>query len=404
MAASAEPVVDVDATEIDEKDDITPPPADEPSTALAVVAPGAGQIIRAEQPDEILHKAGVIATSLKKLLEDQGLAVDVGGRRKHVEVGGWQALGVMLGALGGTPLHAETVWTRKIVDPGSGDPVRTTYTATVKRYHRKDQGGGLREEITYDVDGYDWEACVEIRTPDGVVVGKAEAMVSRAEQQWSRSDDYAVRSMAETRAESRAFRRAAGWIVHLAGYSPTPAEEMGHQPGTDAQTAPGWAVPAPDEIKKSAISWLAFVFEQHRIEEPRKAAIAIGAEIAKLAGGTLPDIAAKAIILAGKRVDEAVKASTPATDDAPADTTGADETPPAETPVDETPPAGTIVVDGSQHADHVRKAGDEVAIARIVSLDRAREICTCPGGYDEASRQGTPVDDACPIFDHGIPF
>jgi hypothetical protein len=62
-------------------------------------------------------------------------------------------------------------------------------------------------------------------------------MCSRAEEKWSRRDDYAVRSMAETRAESRAYRRAIGWIVHMAGYSPTPAEEM----PSAAIEVPAWA-------------------------------------------------------------------------------------------------------------------------------------------------------------------
>jgi hypothetical protein len=200
------------------------PPMPEPSTEVALAAPGSGAIIAAEQPEEILAKAQQIAAPLAQLIESAGLAVSLDRRnpdRKHVEVGGWQAAGAMLGALGGQALHAETVWTRPIAHED-----------------------GLPS----------WEACVEVRTAGGIVVGRAEAMCGRDERTWKTRDDYAVRSMAETRAESRAYRRAIGWIVHLAGYNPTPAEEMGHTPGASEPAAqPWWAQPASDERKKQAL-------------------------------------------------------------------------------------------------------------------------------------------------------
>lgn len=203
------------------------------STAVAVLEGTGTGIIRADTPADVLVKATQIADALKGLIDSQGLAVSVGGKKKHVEVGAWQACGTMLGALGGQALHAETVWTRPVIGDDGMTPRRTRYTAEVE--HFKWVGGQKQHAstTTYEVDGLDWEACVEVRTAGGAVVGKAEAMVSRSEGTWSRREDFALRSMAETRAESRAYRRAIGWIVHLAGYSPTPAEEMGHVPGAE---------------------------------------------------------------------------------------------------------------------------------------------------------------------------
>ena len=43
---------------------------------------------------------------------------------------------------------------------------------------------------------------------------------------WSGRDDYALRSMAQTRAVSKALRLPLGFIVALAGYEATPADEM----------------------------------------------------------------------------------------------------------------------------------------------------------------------------------
>ena len=286
---------DVEGTAVEEplEADVVGEP--QPSMALAPFDPAAaGSVIRAEKPTEIVVKATEIANSLKDLIEAQGLAVNVGGRRKHVEVGGWQALGTMLGALGGQPLHAETVWTRPARHPETGELLRHRYTATVKRYHRREQGGGLREEVTYDVDGHDWEACVEIRTASGVVVGRAEAMCSRSEETWNQREDFALRSMAETRAESRAYRRAVGWIVNIAGYNPTPAEEMGHTPG--AEPALPWygEAAAPEAITKAGEALLVL------LHDDTAAALEVSKAVRADADGAMPRAVARALMLAAK--------------------------------------------------------------------------------------------------------
>lgn len=278
------------------------PPHDEgqvePSAALAVVDQPAGAIIRAEQPDEIIAKATQIANSLSRLIEAQNLAKNLGGNRKHVEVGGWQALGSMLGALGGQPLHAETIWTRRVLGD-DGQPQRTRYTAEVKHYEWKTVNGRRQREhartTTYDVDGYDWEACVEVRTPGGVVVGRAEAMCSRAEATWARRDDYAVRSMAETRAESRAYRRAVGWIVHIAGYNPTPAEEM--PPDQPAQKGP----PHGPEIAKGEKA-IVMTALREMFGDYEGAAHKVAREVVELAGGYMPEAVGRALVIVASRV------------------------------------------------------------------------------------------------------
>ena len=38
--------------------------------------------------------------------------------------------------------------------------------------------------------------------------------------------EFQIASMAQTRAVSKAFRLALSWVMTLAGYEPTPAEEM----------------------------------------------------------------------------------------------------------------------------------------------------------------------------------
>lgn len=234
-----------------------------------------GAIIKAEQPDEIIAKATTIANALKRLIDSQSMAVNVGGKKKHVEVGAWQACGVMLGALGGEALHAETVWTRPVRDPETGQLIKHHYTVNETK---KD---GTRRE--YEVDGHDWEACVEVKTAAGVVVGRAEAMVSRAESTWATRSDPANRSMAETRAESRAFRRAIGWIIAIAGYNPTPAEEMPPQRAEAPEV-----VEASPELKQKAEDAIAYLGGHN--------AALLATKIAAANDGKLPASVATALV------------------------------------------------------------------------------------------------------------
>ena len=87
---------------------------------------------------------------------------------------------------------------------------------------------------------------VDVRT--GEVIGGAEAYCMRDEEHWNTRPKYEwqdegdnrrrvkvgdeavpwfqLASMAQTRAGSKAFRNRLAWVVVLAGYKPTPAEEM----------------------------------------------------------------------------------------------------------------------------------------------------------------------------------
>jgi hypothetical protein len=91
--------------------------------------------------------------------------------------------------------------------------------------------------------GYEAHA-VAIYTPTGQVVSAADAMCLNDEDKWSSRAKYEwvngtrtkmgmepvplfqLRSMAQTRACAKALRNVLSWVVVLAGYRPTPAEEM----------------------------------------------------------------------------------------------------------------------------------------------------------------------------------
>lgn len=147
------------------------------------VAPTGGPValFGSADPVQIVAHARTVANALADVVAQQNLFTEIRGRR-HVRVEGWTLLGSMLGVF---PLCA---WSRPI-----------------------DRG---------------WEARVEARTLAGALVGAAEAQCTRDEDRWADQPDYALRSMAQTRATSKAMRLPLGFVISLAGYDATPAEEM----------------------------------------------------------------------------------------------------------------------------------------------------------------------------------
>ena len=72
-----------------------------------------------------------------------------------------------------------------------------------------------------------WFAEVEIiRMKDGEIMSRGFALCSSKEANKKDFDEYAVLSMAQTRAIGKAYRNLIGWVMKLSGYESTPAEEM----------------------------------------------------------------------------------------------------------------------------------------------------------------------------------
>lgn len=71
-----------------------------------------------------------------------------------------------------------------------------------------------------------WQATVEIQDKDGHIRSRGFAVCSSKEANKRGYDEYAVLSMAQTRAVGKAYRNLIGWVMKLAGYEGTPSEEM----------------------------------------------------------------------------------------------------------------------------------------------------------------------------------
>ena len=70
-----------------------------------------------------------------------------------------------------------------------------------------------------------YEATVEVHH-NGNALTRATAICSSQERRWGTADEYAIKSMATTRAIGRAFRIPFAFLATMSGLQPTPAEEM----------------------------------------------------------------------------------------------------------------------------------------------------------------------------------
>lgn len=132
-------------------------------------------------PVEVIAKATEIAQALGAVIESKELFSEIKGKR-HVRVEGWTLLGSMLG------VYPIIEWTRPLP--------------------------------------HGWEARCVAYTRDGAIIGAAEAQCLDTEgRPWNTADGYAIRSMAQTRAVSKALRHPLGFVITLAGYDATPEAE-----------------------------------------------------------------------------------------------------------------------------------------------------------------------------------
>ena len=134
-------------------------------------------------PARQVQMATEMADVLRDVVEKQKLYENIQGK-KYLRVEGWNTLGSFLGIL-------------------------------------------AKEDKVIRLEDGSYEAYVNlINTKNGMIVGTGSALCSVKERRWGNADEYARRSMSITRATGKAFRLNFSWIITLAGYQPTPEEEM----------------------------------------------------------------------------------------------------------------------------------------------------------------------------------
>lgn len=145
-------------------------------------------------PVRMVEMASELATVLKSIVDRQKLYAMISGR-KYPTVEAWMTIG------------------------------------------RMDNTVAQEEAVTRQEDGSYIAVAILVRLSDGSIVGRASALCGAPDDHpWDKRPEFNRRSMAVTRAISRAFRAQYSWIMSLAGYEPTPAEEMPRD--RDEQPAP----------------------------------------------------------------------------------------------------------------------------------------------------------------------
>jgi len=143
---------------------------------------------------ELINKDSMLklSTELSQLIKEKGLSSNIQGKQ-FVNVEGWQFAGASLGLM---PIITETTdLTRRGTEPG-------------------------QVEIKY-------MAKCEVRNiTSGQLVATGVALCSNFERSKKGFDEYAILSMAQTRAIGKAYRNLLAWLMKAAGFEATPAEEM----------------------------------------------------------------------------------------------------------------------------------------------------------------------------------
>jgi hypothetical protein len=151
------------------------------------------------KPEAVLAEAKEAAKSLVEVVRQAHLARKFGGDKEHLFYEAWQTVGKFYG------ITAKVV-SSNYVEFGSA------------------QG---------------FEARAVAITRDGAEISAAESMCLSDEANWAKKPLFQLKSMAQTRACSKALRNVLAWVVVLAGFSPTPAEEMtGQEHSVTDQKAP----------------------------------------------------------------------------------------------------------------------------------------------------------------------
>lgn len=193
---------------------------------LVVYEGGPTDIAVARPPDVVLEEAHKAAKALMDVMGAKKKKVMMNGEQ-YLEFEDWQTVGRFYGV-------TVKVVSTEFIDYGGAK-------------------GFLAKAVVLRQDG------AEISAAEAMCLNDEEKWSTRAKYEWQGPPNarqrvkvadepvplFQLRSMAQTRACAKALRNVLAWVVVLAGYRPTPAEEMEGVEGVQEERQAAKATPKP---------------------------------------------------------------------------------------------------------------------------------------------------------------
>lgn len=214
-------------------------------------------------PDEIIAVATDAANKFSDVVKQRRMSRRI-GENDHIQIEAWQTIGALTGVLADEGEVDQLAW--PALEPLGEEPPfpegREPTPRDSQRWREWKEMDKTRRawELHRDMlraramgRAYGYRASFRA-AKGGQPVGWGLGLCTRGEAAKVNQEDYALSSMAQTRGQSRALGAPLKFVVKLAGYETTPAEELdgaGSAPTADAAPAPPWG-PVTDDDKALA--------------------------------------------------------------------------------------------------------------------------------------------------------
>jgi hypothetical protein len=213
--------------------------------------------------DEILAVATDVANKFSDVVKQRRMFKRI-GENDHIQIEAWQTIGALTGVVAPTGRVEELSWPP--IEPLGPEPPppgveprrrdtpewqawkEADIVHAAWRHHR----ALLASRAVGRAFGFKARFSA---TKNGAGVGWGEGRCTRGEPSKVGQEDFALSSMAQTRAQSRALGAPLKFVVKLAGYETTPAEELdgSNTPAAAAAPpAPPWGPIADDAAMNAA--------------------------------------------------------------------------------------------------------------------------------------------------------
>lgn len=208
-----------------------------------------------DDPVSMVARMSAVADAMAAVVRGRGLVQTFtikGKTREYVNVEGWALVGAMIGVFPRT---------REVEEIRLPDGVLVGFKASV-----------------------------DLMTRDGGTVGGSTAICTRDEERWADRDWNQIASMAQTRATAKAYRMSLGFVMPMASFEATPAEEMDgiHDRPT---TPPGLNPRQDSQLTQTADDWWTLLMSTARSRDVKNSQIA--ALVQPQGGEPLKDAAAR---------------------------------------------------------------------------------------------------------------